>query len=1367
MKTFNELYSFLLENKDENILDWLEKCGDKWEGKDKQESLLRLFGGLDLIQKLELYCACNGNFNCKTIRKNNSFYDVFYDHQNHKRLLKDKGDSSDLSCVLKSNTNHLLLTTSKNYSKITIGKLDISQIVVNFKQYERDKYTMSLCVCVPKIQDYNTMMKGVEESSQEIKNILNKKDTIIIDWGDLNQAYHLFKKKFNVGLNDIFTTNKNDILKLKLHQQYSVERIIKAKKKNETKYLCGHGARSGKSYIIAGCIYEDSNTKIECNYLVITTATSTLQQLDKNFKCFEFRDFEITVLSHDTLDPLSKKNVIICSKQFLQNGKGEELKVKWMKNIIFDMCFFDEPHYGGSTPLAQKIWNDYKGNSFQVFLTATYFKPINEYKIPSENQIFWDLDDIKMCKELNNIDTKTNTTNKERLIQKHGNEMKIVMDNFTDENIQKEYSKFPELQVLTDKLGDEITQNIISKTKNNDYGWSIETCFLLNQRVENGKIIYDSSFQKPNEVLKVWYRIFGKFDELGIPDKEYPEEKVFIKRIEKICKNTNSRYIGDAKTNEEPMVIMSFLPPNNINEISTATKELIKDEKMMEDYYVTKINSKITSNPKDKIERAKRKAKNSGKKGVLVLAGRQCGLGVTIKNCDVVLLLNNSMSFDNVYQMMFRSMTEEQNKKCGFVVDLDIQRTIETILIPFARRIRPKESLKDSMKYIIEQRLITLNADHWEESFGNCVSDELKKMSDNLYKIASSSVEKTLNRLIKQCRESLNIDLNLTDEEQKICNMFSINKSSFKLKSKSIKKGIRIIPIKKDEKDQDVEQKEDEIQEQKSFQDILIDIIPIICVLTIQNNSLDFMEMFKEILNSDILYEIFLEHLMFCFTTNINKNIEKFYNICNKYMDKINKTEFSEYIKTIKELFITSRGDIKRLSKLIDERLVPQEQEKKRNAEINTPYELRKEMLNKIPSDFWKTPHKIFEPCCGKGGFLIDIIDKFMDGLKNKIPNKNKRYKTILQECLYFSEKNPLNIFICKLLIDPEGKYEDILHYNQGDTLQLKIKKWDVDGFDAVICNPPYQDISSSGISKGGGNNLYTKFIYYADKCLNEDGYLLFINPPTYFGPGRSCNRNNKSLRKDVLEHYYYHHINLQECSKYFKEGSKFVYYLFQKRNELNDEVEVVCEYNGEVYTELINQKLMMIDYIPYLLTNDCLSILNKVKNRENNKLNIFNSPDNRGDKKHVIKRNKNESDKMFKSRAKENGFIYPIQATGTQLVYSLKKCKNQKDKKVLMSRSGYLRPFYDNGNIGVGGDCFACLVKNKTEGENIIKMLNSKLYQFYIQVNKWSGFHNKKVLQDLPNIINKIKVINDKNIYSYFGLTKDEIQLVEKNNCF
>ena len=151
MDTFKDLYEFLQIFNESNIIEWLK---DHWVGKDKQESLLRLFAGLGLIDKLKGYNMCKGNFNRKTIVKNSSLKDLFYNQENNLLKLKDKGDASDLTGCSKVNEKHLLLTTSKNLNKTQVGKLDIDKILTNFQQYQVDGFTMSLCICIRDKNDF-------------------------------------------------------------------------------------------------------------------------------------------------------------------------------------------------------------------------------------------------------------------------------------------------------------------------------------------------------------------------------------------------------------------------------------------------------------------------------------------------------------------------------------------------------------------------------------------------------------------------------------------------------------------------------------------------------------------------------------------------------------------------------------------------------------------------------------------------------------------------------------------------------------------------------------------------------------------------------------------------------------------------------------------------------------------------------------------------------------------------------------------------------------------------------------------------------------------------------------------------------------
>ena len=109
--TFKELYSFLQSYENTNIITWLK---EPWVGKDKQESVLRLFAGLKCIDELDPYTMCKGNFNNKTIEKMENYEDIFYDAKNNLIKLKDKGDKSDLTMMFNKNDKKIVVSSSKN-----------------------------------------------------------------------------------------------------------------------------------------------------------------------------------------------------------------------------------------------------------------------------------------------------------------------------------------------------------------------------------------------------------------------------------------------------------------------------------------------------------------------------------------------------------------------------------------------------------------------------------------------------------------------------------------------------------------------------------------------------------------------------------------------------------------------------------------------------------------------------------------------------------------------------------------------------------------------------------------------------------------------------------------------------------------------------------------------------------------------------------------------------------------------------------------------------------------------------------------------------------------------------------------------------
>ena len=739
MNTYVQLYNYLQESNFKNINEWLSIS---WKGKDKQESIFRLFCYLDLFNELRNYKICKGNYNKGNLEILITKDNLFYDEYKKEISLKDSGDASDLTAM---NDEEILVTTSKNVNNLNIGNLDIEKLKVISKKYNKK---IKYCIVIRSKEEFKSMIKNVHSSSNYILEILQN-DYILIDWNDINRAYLTFKKIY---------TKEMQLLKspfiLKFHQELSIKKTMDLLN-NKSHILWGHIPRSGKSYIMAGTIFEHSKDRNGKNYLIITTAPNeTISQYISIFNCTQLSDFNLIYYKNDKEEIILKeKNIIICSKQFLQKKN-----IKWMSNMNFDISFIDESHNGGTTDLSKDIFKRYCKNHI-IFITATYSKPINEFDIPENNWILWNMEDVTLCKN-GNID---------KLYNKHGEYVKLLMSKYRIEDIISEYSKYPLLMILTNEINKETLNDIIQKKS--IYGWSTEACFLLKQ---NDKYYIDE-FQNESENLKLWYRIFGK--------DNIPDDKVFLKRIHTICKNAsyNSRTTfydnlesGNAAFYGGPLVILCFLPTDNIDLLSKATEKLLKKYNVIPSFEIVCINSKISNNPKKIIEDGLLIAKNMNKKGVLVLSGKQCSLGVTIEMCDVVILLNETKSSDSLFQMFYRCMTESKNKKIGFVIDPNIHRVINKSLIEYTFSLNtkvlpaptPSASNNDTLsvlKYIFKEKIILLNVDHWSVEFGNHVS-KIDEIIENIYKIHSSNLLECVKTISTLFRYN-NVILNEEDDE--------------------------------------------------------------------------------------------------------------------------------------------------------------------------------------------------------------------------------------------------------------------------------------------------------------------------------------------------------------------------------------------------------------------------------------------------------------------------------------------------------------------------------------------------------------------------------------------------------------------------
>ena len=1174
MTTFIELYGFLQKYSGDSILPWLE---DAWVGKDKQESLLRLFACLNIMKQLNAYRMCGGNFNENTIVPYECMREIFYNEKNKAINLKDKGDKSDLHGLKidEFGKKTVLATTSKNLNDEHIGSLDLRDIkCIWHEKYKDFGYELHLCVCIRDKKRTQEMIQRACKENADLKELLLRDSTIIIDWNDLNDSFHVFKSIYGkTPIDSILNTSKTPLTQ-RMHQEMGVRKTMRLKEQGYKEILWGHVQRSGKSYIIGSAIIADSGT----NYLVLTTAPKeTIQQQLSVFNHLQFDDFTIIELNGSNTNPILRaKNIIVCSKQFLQgkieNGKSK-ITLPWLKKMKFDMRFLDESHNGGTTDLARDTLNYYGRNAFTIQITATYTKPVQQYGIDKKAQVLWDLEDVMLCKNIHSEESRA------KLVEKHGEDFEEVVKKYSTESIIESYNMYPELRVLTHELKPEIIRDINQETDGTQYGWSPDGAQLLKQgskydedEKKNVKVALEE-FQNEEKALGIWYNIFGKKNKYGVPDAKYPDSIVFMERIKKICHNpeTKTRFIGDNE--QEPTVIMAFLPQNNIHALSNATMKLLEKHNVLptEDYDMLSINSKTTGDPKMEIEHARIRARNSGKKALLVLSGRQCSLGVSIEHCDVVLLLNNNMAFDMIYQMMFRSMTDSPGKNSGFVIDMNIHRVVKTS-VDYATLVKGNCHPKKAIHYILSEKLININPDHWMPAFGNYDS-AIDTISNDVYNAYSCK----LNDALENTLAKLHMDMSLfsSDSIGMLNTIFSGVKLGTKpkkmlaIEKENIKKGIEQKKVETlldldgdqvdgDQVDGDLEQEDEEpVVVQFNPFDILQPLSILASLLTIHDDTKTTLgEMYTMIVDNEDKNEILMAQVVIWWGKKIETHeIKEMISIFIDYMSKDKATE--QLIRTVKELFCNNIRNNKELSKVIDKYLVPQELEKKELAEVSTPYGLRCDMLDRLPAEFWTQLRTVFEPCAGKGGFLIDIVDRFMNGLAEVIPDEKERYKTIVEQCLYFSDINKTNIYICRILLDPYSSYD--LNFNIGDTLEIDSAQigWPI-GFDAIIGNPPYQ-VQVGPKKTQPIWNLFTK---KSIDMLSTDGYLLYVHPSGWRAPdGVFKDVHTKIMSKNLI---YLNMNDFDAGKEVFKVGTNFDYYLMQN-NDYNG-ITVINDIVGKTY---------------------------------------------------------------------------------------------------------------------------------------------------------------------------------------------------------
>ena len=1206
-----------------------------------------------------------------------------------------------------------------------------------------------ICLLVPDKKSVLEKVKKANKSSNYITKYMTEQN--ILDKNDLNKCFLRFKadmlkhmkasKNGKINYDEIYLSPKYNLC-LRFHQELITQKTSNLIEEGYKCFLWGCKCRSGKTYMFGGLIINQFEIKQKLNVLIITPApTETAPQFtDDLFNKFkEFESFKIHHIDRSKMIEslvLGDSNIFVMSKQLLQKYIDDKTIMK-IKNLKLDIIGFDENHFSGTTYLSKSILDSYSSkNTIKVYLTATYNKPLREWNIPEECQMYWDIEDEQICKSI-----LVDESNVDKLKEKHGDiSITATIKYFTNKGLSltdmfKPYENMPDLYLITTMFDSQRYDIIKDKIMGSKYGFCFDVLFALNKQ--------KTKFQFENDVKTILRFISGSNKEVDFKNGD----KSMFSRILKICSDKETR---------TPFTQIWFLPSDNINEISKCLEQLMKEDNVLKKYNVLCINRKnkdLAKDIKEDITKQEKIAKAEGKEGLILLAANMLTLGITLNMCDVVALMNNTLSSDKVLQQMYRCMTEGSQKKFGYVVDLNISRVLNTCVNYTIYK--NDKSTEDKIKYLIENHLINIDVDMMEQKKLNSDAIVSKLMEiwksdpinsfksllrnlDNDYVEFDTSTQKMINKSFTSSLKDnkVNTTIEIKDEDDELQQL------------PSGKEKVRDDSDKSEKSESGDEEEKPEKQEIKiSFtKDVLPYVIPLTCILTIKNANKDFVKMLNDIQENPELLNMFDDMCLIWWNKkdliNIIKNIvsKYFYKNSNTYNISINfKMSLQSLIDNPKELL-----------ELINECLKPKVIEKKKFGEVFTPMSfINNDMLGDLEAYYKETYNKnIFEDetlkwgdtTTGMGNFAIAIYYKLMDGLKNKIPDDKDRKKHILEKMLFMAEINKKNCFIVKQIFNINNELK--LNLYEGDSLQLDIRKvFGITKFDIVIGNPPYNE----ELKSTGAKALYNKFVeYYIDKC----DILCYVIPSRWFSGGKGLDsfRKNMLKRTDIV---YINHFD--DACKIFgntvdiKGGVNY----FLKDTHHNGD----CKINGSI-TKL-NKYDVFVDGKFHAII-DKLVIFESITT-------LYKSQDY-----HKIQTN----DKRFKSEnTKDTIKCYVSSQKGFEKYIDKKEIKTNISKYKVITPDGAFAANSGFGNTFIGYPnevhCKTYIsfeIDTENEAKSLLSYMKCRLPNFMLSIRKNSQHTSASTCKWIP-LPPLNKEWTDEEVYQYFKLSEEDIKLINDTN--
>lgn len=1287
--------------------------------------------------------------------------------------LRDGNNPSDIT--IQCGTTITAFSVKNRFEeKYGIDQSDLIRIDADLKTYP--DYKLGFIVKNKKIiQDY--LQKVRNDGGKEallLKKVIE--DSLLFDERDLLVGIALFVQKF-AAINSLdefidivnrdYLKNARKCLMLKLHQKMAVSKFINNIKNKY--HVLAYKMRSGKTIVlleIAKYLLQNGAKKI----LIMTPVPSTIQNFISDINSYVGYQIPYIEQTDFMKIPEDFSGIIFTSVQYMKTGDMDKKK-EIVKRLNVDAIFIDEAHIGSTTSLTKTEILDvttkliHSSMKHVIFASGTPDKIKKHYPVHPSCIYKWDIFDESHMK-------RGDTTAINYMAKKHGH---LFTECLSDTTLNRDYSKCPSQVLIKHQMDSAFIDQINKYNAENqtNYGFSCSSLMAL-KKDKYGNYLDEFEICTYNAGIE----IMKKYLENIISNNPMNKQTIMC-HIER----TQTEYSSRKSTVDDPRLFIIFLPTNTGNSSIAALQrtfiKFIQTHDLWRNYRVEASNSQENSGSYsegygDFIQSCMQRTKTEKKAGCILLLGKQGTTGITYDDCDVTISMDDGKNLDSYSQSLARAMTPtlDKSKTVGINVDMNIQRTFSFLFkmvneykIQMYHSNNGNKTDAEILQYLFETQIFLFNPHEFNFSsvqkynieYYKKVANEMNSSEideDDILDMIECENDTVFNKTVRMNNSyskihSANDDLygenpDLPKGENKRISFDNVSETDEKETDKDTDKDAEAENVSQDD--------EDEINRVNKVQLFAKYIIPLLaCIIHVDNVQVP---SYKSLFHYDNQkYKSLI--LSVISDKNIDlKNItyEYIVNIMNKVID-----ENQVVINCLNELY--SNATPEKFREIIAKHFVPTDEEKQKNAELPTPVILVDQMLSIVPSTFWENPNNtVFEPCCGKGNFVLGIFERFYKGLEKEIPDVDERCRHIVTHCLYFADISQKNVFftsaILKLYIKNVGKCamnSEDFNSHVGNTLDLVVSTvWPhITHFTAVMGNPPYH-----GETKVKGNPIWPKFVELAiTRFIGEKGYLLFVHPAIWRKPGHKM--REFMFNKQI--HYLSIH-NKVEGSKMFGATTRYDWYLLE--NTAPYQLSTVHFEDKQTHRFMINEELPMIPNFGWVVIQKVMA-----KCTKNNSFPIL--KDGYGTMaKHV-------------SQEKKEGYIHPLldsisRTKGKRYRWSTKAHPNQLKKKVMFSNGEVIVPFYDDGELGPGPGAMYMLVENADEGQKVVDYLNTDLIVFMIRATKWSNFETcRHLFWHIPNYrvltatdsadSADANIINNDVVNRFFELTAEEIAGLRK----